>query len=65
MPTPRRVQRALTGLLSLLMVAIGVALVVRTLAMGGGPLATGILLGVVFVAAGGARLFLQARTRNG
>jgi len=65
MPTPRRVHRAATSLLSLVMVAIGVALVVRTLAMGGGPLATGILLGVVFAAAGGARLYLQARTRDG
>ena len=35
------------------MIAIGVALVVRTLAAGGGGLALGIVLGVLFVAAGG------------
>jgi hypothetical protein len=34
---------------------------VRTLASGGGALAIGIVLGVCFVAAGGARLYLQAR----
>ena len=43
------------------MIAIGVLLVVRTLAAGGGGLALGIVLGVLFVAAGAARLYLQSR----
>jgi hypothetical protein len=47
--------------MSVLMVVIGVALLVRTLAAGGGALATGVLLGVLFVAAGAARLYLQLR----
>jgi hypothetical protein len=43
---------------SVAMVLIGVALLVSTLARGGGPLAVGVLLGVLFVAAGAARLYL-------
>jgi hypothetical protein len=34
---------------------------VRTLTAGGGAIALGVILGVLFVAAGGARLYLQAR----
>ncbi len=58
---PRQLHRSATRVLSLAMIAIGVALVVRTLVAGGGGLALGIVLGVLFVAAGGARLYLQAR----
>jgi hypothetical protein len=47
--------------MSVLMMVIGVALVVRTLAAGGGPIATGVVLGVLFLAAGAARLYLQFR----
>jgi multisubunit Na+/H+ antiporter MnhB subunit len=61
MPDPRKLHRTSTRVLSLAMVVIGVALVVRTLAAGGGAVALGVILGVLFVAAGGARLYLQAR----
>jgi len=47
--------------MSVLMMIIGVALVIRTLTAGGGAAATGVLLGVLFVAAGAARLYLQLR----
>jgi hypothetical protein len=47
--------------MSVLMMLIGVALVVRTLTAGGGAAATGVLLGVLFVAAGAGRLYLQFR----
>jgi hypothetical protein len=50
-----------TQVLSAVMVLLGVAIVVRTLAAGGGALAVGILLGVLFVAAGTARLYLERR----
>ena len=43
------------------MIVIGIALLVRTLVAGGGILATGIILGCLFVAAGAARLYLQLR----
>jgi hypothetical protein len=45
------------------MVLIGVALLVSTLARGGGPLAVGVLMGVLFVAAGVARLYLARGDR--
>jgi hypothetical protein len=48
-----------TKVLSAAMVVLGVAMIVSTLARGGGPVATGLLLGVLFIAAGGARLYLQ------
>jgi hypothetical protein len=41
------------------MVVIGVAMLVVTLAGGGGPLATGVVFGVLFLAAGLARLHLM------
>lgn len=47
--------------MSVLMVAIGIALVARTLAAGGGPIAIGVILGVLFILAGAARLYLQLR----
>ncbi|HEX5147265.1 MAG TPA: hypothetical protein VFV85_09590 [Conexibacter sp.] len=65
MPEPRQIHRSTTRVLSLAMVAIGVALVVRTLVAGGGGLAVGLVLGVLFVAAGVARLYLQSREGRG
>jgi hypothetical protein len=47
--------------MSIAMVLIGVALIVRTIVAGGGPIATGTLLGVLFILAGVARLYLQLR----
>ena len=61
MPEPRQLHRSATRVLSLAMIALGVALVARTLALGGGGVALGIVLGVLFAAAGGARLYLQRR----
>ena len=58
---PRQVQRASTRVMSILMIVIGIALVVRTLAAGGGAAATGVLLGGLFILAGAARLYLQFR----
>jgi hypothetical protein len=63
MPTPRELHRGATRLMSTLMVIIGVALVVSTLARGGGPLAIGVLLGVLFVAAGAGRFYLARGAR--
>lgn len=50
-----------TRVLSIVMILIGIALIARTLLAGGGVLATGIVLGVLFVLAGLARLYLQLR----
>ena len=48
-----------TVVLSALMVILGVAVIVRTIAAGGGPVAAGIVFGVLFVAAGAGRLWLE------
>jgi hypothetical protein len=51
----------ITAILSGLMVLLGVAMIVQTLAGGGGPLAVGLVLGVLFVAAGAGRLWAERR----
>ena len=51
----------MTRVLSALMIVIGVAIVARTVAAGGGPLALGLLLGLLFVAAGAGRLYAERR----
>jgi hypothetical protein len=51
--------RGPTVILSGLMIVIGVAMIVRTLAAGGGPIALGLLLGLLFVAAGAGRLYVE------
>jgi hypothetical protein len=50
-----------TRVLSGLMMVIGVAIIVRTVAAGGGALALGLLLGLLFVAAGAGRLYAERR----
>jgi hypothetical protein len=50
---------AVTIALSLAMVGLGVALIAVTLSRGGGPLASGIVIGVLFMLAGGGRLWAQ------
>jgi hypothetical protein len=55
-PNPRDVHRTATRVLSGIMVLIGVLLIVLTLAGGGGPIALGMILGILFVAAGALRL---------
>jgi hypothetical protein len=47
--------------MSVLIILIGIAMIVRTIVAGGGAVATGLLLGVLFIAAGAGRLYLQFR----
>ena len=61
MPTPRQVHGASTRILSAAMLVIGVALVVVTLVLGGGLGAQGLLVGVLFFAAGAGRLYVERR----
>ena len=61
-PAARAAEGApMTRVLPGLMVVIGLALIVRTLSLGGGALALGIILGVLFVAAGAARLYVELK----
>jgi hypothetical protein len=61
MPPRRTLHSSSTRFFSILMIGIGIALIVRTMVAGGGALATGIVLGVLFMLAGAARLYLQMR----
>jgi hypothetical protein len=59
MPEPRQLHRASTRVLSTLMVLVGLGLVVSTLVRGGGPLAVGLVVGVLFCGVGAGRLWLE------
>lgn len=61
MPAPREVHRGATRLLSVAMVLIGLAMLAVTFTNGGGPISRGMLLGVLFVAAGAGRLYIASR----
>jgi len=61
MPEPRNLHRQTTGLLSVILVILGVAMIVRTLTAGGGALAFGLLMGVLFIAAGLGRMYINTR----
>jgi hypothetical protein len=52
--------RSLTAVLALLTAALGVVMLALTLSGGGG---IGVVLGLLFVAAGGGRLYLMRRKR--
>jgi hypothetical protein len=54
-----------TVLISLALIALGVAIVARTLDAGGGPLSIGIIIGVLFLAAGAGRLWVVLRGDRG
>jgi hypothetical protein len=53
--------RSATRVLSTLMIVIGLAIVVRTVVEGGGAVAFGIVVGLLFVAAGAGRLYAERR----
>ena len=61
MPDGRGVHRGATLLLSAAMVVIGLAMLVRTLGAGGGPLTLGMVLGLLFVSAGAGRFYFTWR----
>ena len=60
-PEPREIHRRATLVLSAVMLVLGLVIVVATLVHGGGPLALGILVGVLFAAAGAGRLYVTWR----
>ncbi|MGI8513527.1 MAG: hypothetical protein ACR2NH_12965 [Solirubrobacteraceae bacterium] len=57
----KRLHAGSTLVLSAAMVVIGAVLLVSTLVRGGGALAVGIVMGVLFMGAGAARFYLQVR----
>jgi len=61
MAAPDEVYRAVTRLFAVVILGFGLAILVVTLANGGGPLSLGFLLGLVFVGLGAGRLYLSLR----
>ena len=57
-----RVYRGVVRAFSLVMAAIGLAVLVVTLANGGGPASFGFLIGIAFLAVGAGRLWLASRS---
>jgi hypothetical protein len=58
MRAPRDLHRTSTQILSLAMLLIGIAMIVRAVTAGGGVLAVGVVFGLLFVAAGAGRLWV-------
>jgi hypothetical protein len=61
----RQVHRMGTYVLSLAMLVIGLALIVQVAAGNGGALSARLLLGILFVAAGAGRTYLEIRRGRG
>lgn len=57
----RQVHRTGTWVLSIAMVAIGIALAVQAVAGAGGAVSMRALLGLLFLAAGSGRIYLEVR----
>ena len=57
-----RAYRQSTRALAAALLVLGIAMVVSSLARGGGALALGVVLGVAFALLGAARLYLASRT---
>ena len=54
-----------TLVLSLLMVGLGLALIVQAISGGGSPLSPRLLLGILFIAAGAGRWYVEVRRARG
>lgn len=61
MPAPEQIYSGTVRVLSVVFIAIGVALIVATLSAGGGPASIGLLMGIGFIAVGGGRLWMASR----
>ena len=59
----RNVHATTTVLFSIALIVLGIAMIIRTLTAGGGPLATGLLLGGLFILAGAGRIWVGRRSR--
>lgn len=60
-----RSYRSFTRVFGVVVTLLGIAMIVTTLARGGGPAATGVVLGVLFTLLGLGRLYLASGRRHG
>jgi hypothetical protein len=64
MSAPERLYRNLTLGFSVVIIGFGVVILGATLAAGGGPVSTGVLIGLLFCGIGATRLYLAVRTKR-
>ncbi len=55
------VHKNVTQVLSTVMLLLGVAMLISTISRGGGPLSLGVILGVLFIAAGTGRVWIARK----
>jgi hypothetical protein len=60
-PSPDEGYQLAVRIFSVTIIGFGVAILIVTLARGGGPLAVGVLFGLLFIALGAGRLWLSRR----
>jgi hypothetical protein len=60
-PSPDEGYQLAVRTFSVVIIGFGVLMLVLTLARGGGPLAVGVLFGLLFIALGSGRLYLSMR----
>jgi hypothetical protein len=63
-PRAERIYHHSTRAFGAVMVVLGIAMVVSTLVLGGGPLSYGVIVGVLFAALGAARFYLAGPARE-
>jgi hypothetical protein len=60
-PSPDEGYQLAVRIFSVTIIGFGVAILIVTLARGGGPLAVGVLFGLLFIGLGSGRLWLSRR----
>jgi hypothetical protein len=60
-PSPDEGYQLAVRIFSVVIIGFGVLMLIVTLARGGGPLAVGVLFGLLFIALGSGRLYLSMR----
>ena len=63
-PGPDDVYRGVTRLFALIILGFGLVIVIVTIANGGGPLSTGVLIGIIFTLLGAGRFYLSLRKQS-
>jgi len=61
MASPEGIYRGSVRAFSLVFLFLGLAILIATLANGGGPLSIGFVMGIAFVAVGAGRLWVSSR----
>jgi hypothetical protein len=60
-PSSQEAYQGAVRVFATIIIGFGLAMLIVTVARGGGPVSTGVLLGVLFVALGVGRLYLSLR----